>query len=207
LRVLQEREVLRLGASEPTPVDIRIIAATHCDLRERIIDGRFREDLYYRVNILRLNVVPLRERTQDIPILAKAILQKISRRPEDMDFDQGQLRDLMPYLLEHRWPGNIRELENIIERAALSFQELSERKTAEAFQTLFPELFEGPYQDKRKTSPQMLGEDLRRFGKATEVAHVRKIVDTCNGDLDEAARRLGISRTTLWRRLRADTSS
>ncbi|VVP67147.1 Anaerobic nitric oxide reductase transcription regulator NorR [Pseudomonas fluorescens] len=202
LRVLQEREVLRLGASEPTPVDIRVIAATHCDLRERIGDGRFREDLYYRLNILRLAVAPLRERLQDIAPLAQAILQKIPRRPEAMSFDQQHLQHLMPYLLKHRWPGNIRELENIIERAALSAHELNDRQSAGTLPALFPELFEGDDLPARPASLQLPGADLRSVGKASEVAHVRQVVEACNGDLDEAARRLGISRTTLWRRLR-----
>ncbi|WP_433770451.1 propionate catabolism operon regulatory protein PrpR [Pseudomonas putida] len=203
LRVLQEREVLRLGASEPTPVDIRVIAATHCDLRERIADGRFREDLYYRLNILRLAVPPLRERPQDIATLARAILQKLPRQPQAKGFDQQQLQDLMPWLLKHRWPGNIRELENIIERAALSGRELSERQASGTLHTLFPELFEGADAESQLTGAQPFGVDLRSFGKATEVAHVRQVVEACNGDMDEAARRLGISRTTLWRRLRA----
>lgn len=205
LRVLQEREVLRLGASEPTPVDIRVIAATHCDLRGRIGDGRFREDLYYRLNILRLAVPPLRARREDIPALASAILQKLPHRPGAAGLHQQLLQHLMPYLLEHQWPGNIRELENIIERAALSAQEVVQSNAGATLPSLFPELFEGV--DRPIPSPAPHGQDLRSVGKSSEVAHVRHVLDTCNGDMDEAARRLGISRTTLWRRLRVARSS
>ncbi len=203
LRVLQEREVLRLGASEPTPVDIRVIAATHCDLRSRIGDGRFREDLYYRLNILRLVVPPLRERPGDIPLLAGAILEKLPQRPDAGGAGQRLLQRLMPYLQQHQWPGNIRELENLVERAALSAQALGEDSGAAALHTLFPELFEVLGAQALAPESAAPAQDLRSVGKAREVAHVRQVLEACNGDLEEAARRLGISRTTLWRRLRA----
>ncbi|MNZ40873.1 Propionate catabolism operon regulatory protein [compost metagenome] len=201
LRVLQEREVLRLGASEPTPVDIRVIAATHCDLRARIADGRFREDLFYRLNILRLAVPPLRERAQDIPTLVGAILERLPRAPGAPRLDAQALRPLLPYLLRHRWPGNIRELENIVERAALSAHELEGGEAGPALGTLFPELFEGE-QAGLPAPPVAASDDLRSLGKAAEAAHARQVLHACHGDMDETARRLGVSRTTLWRRLR-----
>ncbi|MGE8409167.1 MAG: propionate catabolism operon regulatory protein PrpR [Pseudomonas sp.] len=203
LRVLQEREVLRLGASEPTPVDIRVVAATHCDLRERIAEGRFREDLYYRLNILRLAVPPLRERIADIPLLAKAILQRLPLPAPATG--QKLLERLMPYLQNHRWPGNIRELENLVERAALSILSLNEACTDQQLRPLFPELFEESPQRSADGTAQSSAEDLRHVGKSSEVAHVKKVLAACAGDMNEAARRLGISRTTLWRRLRGTT--
>ncbi|MFD2643643.1 propionate catabolism operon regulatory protein PrpR [Pseudomonas japonica] len=196
LRVLQEREVLRLGASEPTPVDLRVLAATHCDLRERIADGRFREDLYYRLNILRLAVPPLRERAADIPLLANAILQRL---PESAAAaGRTLLERLMPTLQNHAWPGNIRELENLVERAVLSAPSLGDDPGELLLRPLFPELF-----DHSEEQTLDAAEDLRHVGKSSEVAHVRKVLAACAGDVNEAARRLGISRTTLWRRLRA----
>ncbi len=200
LRVLQEREVLRLGASEPTPVDIRVVAATHCDLRGRIADGRFREDLYYRLNILRLAVPPLRDRIPDIPLLANAILQRLPL--STVAAGQKLLERLMPNLQTHRWPGNIRELENLVERAALSAQSLTDERNHHQLRPLFPELFEESSQQPSDTEDSTTAEDLRHVGKASEVAHVQKVLAACEGDMNEAARRLGISRTTLWRRLR-----
>ncbi|RJG08928.1 propionate catabolism operon regulatory protein PrpR [Pseudomonas cavernicola] len=202
LRVLQEREVLRLGASEPTPVDIRVVAATHCDLRARIADGRFREDLFYRLNILRLAAPPLRERVQDIPILVGAILERLPRAPGSPQPEAQAFGPLMPYLLRHRWPGNIRELENIVERMAISAQELEDGDPGRSLATLFPELFEGEQAGLPLATAAPAADDLRSLGKAAEAAHARQILDACRGDQDEAARRLGVSRTTLWRRLR-----
>ncbi len=200
LRVLQEREVLRLGASEPTPVDIRVVAATHCDLRRRIADGRFREDLYYRLNILRLAIPPLRERAPDIPLLANAILQRLP--PPTAAAGQKLLERLMPNLQTHQWPGNIRELENLVERAALSAQSLSDEGSDHQLRPLFPELFEEISQQPPDTDDSSTAGDLRHVGKASEVAHIQKVLAACAGDMNEAAHRLGISRTTLWRRLR-----
>ncbi|MBO3276869.1 propionate catabolism operon regulatory protein PrpR [Pseudomonas schmalbachii] len=200
LRVLQEREVLRLGASEPTPVDIRVIAATHCDLVARIADGRFREDLYYRLNILRLAVPPLRERHGDIGILARAILRRIPALHGTPRDDEELLGRLLPHLLEHRWPGNIRELENILERAALSARELAQAGSVAELRALFPELFAAAANAAPQPAPV---HDLRQLGKAAEAAHARQVLEACAGDLEEAARRLGVSRSTLWRRLKA----
>ncbi|QHG64629.1 propionate catabolism operon regulatory protein PrpR [Pseudomonas putida] len=203
LRVLQEREVLRLGAAEPTPVDIRVIAATHRDLRARVREGEFREDLYYRVNILRLAIPPLRERPQDIPMLARALLTKLSPRMPTSAAPHALLDRLMPYLQQHGWPGNIRELENIIERAVLSANVLQDTNTDLELHALFDELFEPPSAHSPQAVAPHIGQDLRSLSRAQESARVSEMVALCEGDMDEAARRLGISRTTLWRRLRS----
>lgn len=203
LRVLQEREVLRLGASEPTQVDIRIVAATHRDLSDLIAAGHFREDLYYRLNILRLAVPALRERVEDIPLLARSILDRLPLLPAAIDTGRLVLEQLMPHLEAHRWPGNIRELENLVERAALSPQSLGDGpgESSSTLQALFPELFPRDAITRAKVGGAP-ATDLRSISKASEIALVQCVVEACNGDLDEAARRLGISRTTLWRRLR-----
>ncbi|QXH33203.1 propionate catabolism operon regulatory protein PrpR [Pseudomonas muyukensis] len=202
LRVLQEREVLRLGAAEPTPIDIRVIAATHRDLRARVRDGEFREDLYYRVNILRLVIPPLRERPEDIPMLAQFLLTKLSARTPTSTAPHVLLERLMPYLQQYSWPGNIRELENIVERAVLSANVLQDASTALELQTLFDELFEPPSIPSPQAVAPHLAQDLRSLSRAQESARVSEMVERCEGDMDEAAKRLGISRTTLWRRLR-----
>lgn len=203
LRVLQEREVLRLGAAEPTPVDIRVIAATHRDLRTRINESEFREDLYYRLNILRLAIPPLRERSRDIPMLAKSILGRQAPQGSATDSAQALLDRLMPQLKQHSWPGNIRELENIVERAALSANALQDKNSPLQLQVLFDELFESRPLLPHTPGAMSAAQDLRSLSRAQEVKRVREMLALCEGDMDEAARRLGISRTTLWRRLKA----
>ena len=117
LRVMQEREFMRLGGMETIKVDVRIIAATNCDLRQMVEDGRFREDLFYRLHVININLPPLRERKDDIPYLAQHFLEKFgveNNRP-DLELTPEAL-DLM---MDYDWPGNVRELENVMERAVV----------------------------------------------------------------------------------------
>lgn len=201
LRVLQEREVLRLGACEPTPVDIRVIAATHCDLPARIADQRFRQDLYYRLNILRLAVPPLRERIADIVPLFNALLARHCRANGLPSSSDEHVQQLMPLMLRHPWPGNIRELENIAERATFCLSTQGHDDEVD-LATLFPEFFEAGAAAAAKR-PLAATDNLRSLGKAAETAHARQVLDGCDGDMDEAARRLGVSRSTVWRRVRS----
>jgi DNA-binding NtrC family response regulator len=124
LRVIQEREFMPLGSSEIVKVDVRIIAATNADLRKLVEDGRFREDLYYRLNVINIALPPLRDRKSDIPLLVDYFFQKYCEENKRFLDDQGrsQLRfapEAMQVLMEHSWPGNVRELENAIERAVV----------------------------------------------------------------------------------------
>jgi len=198
LRVLQEREVLRLGASEPTPLNIRVIAATHQDLQQQIINKRFREDLYYRLNILRVSVPPLRERTSDINSLMMRISKNLAQGNVDQEKATNQvLKALTPQLVQHPWKGNIRELENLVERAHLVSQFPNQNHSTEA---LFPELFSDSFN--QSVSSKKPKESLKASGKAAEIVHIQKVLDSHNGDLAKTAKALGISRSTLWRRLR-----
>ena len=115
LRVLQERAVRRLGDNESIPVDVRVIAATHRDLRERVASGAFREDLYYRLNVVTITIPPLRERLDDLPLLARHFLDKHAQAAGKAI--TGFARETLLALGAHRWPGNVRELEHAIERA------------------------------------------------------------------------------------------
>lgn len=206
LRILQEREVLRLGGTEPIAIDVRIIAATHQDLRGAIEVGSFRTDLYYRLNILRLQTTPLRERREDIALIAHNISQRllVSGQPQGADAMPAKL---LPYLTAYTWPGNVRELENILERALLSAQELIRDGNIDekCLARLIPELFEQPEAPSfSQHSHQQEMKDLRTVSKAAEQQHVLQALEACDGNLDEAARQLGISRSTLWRRLRTE---
>jgi two-component system, NtrC family, response regulator PilR len=117
LRVMQEREFMRLGGMETIKIDVRIVAATNCDLRVMMDDGRFREDLYYRLHVINIYLPPLRERKEDIPLLAQHFLEKYGDENNKRDMElTGEALDLM---MEYDWPGNVRELENVMERAVV----------------------------------------------------------------------------------------
>jgi DNA-binding NtrC family response regulator len=124
LRVIQEREFMPLGSTDVIKVDVRILAATNSDLRELVKEGRFREDLYYRLNVIPIVLPPLRDRKTDIPLLVDHFLQKYSKENEKFLDAQGKPKlhfstEAMQLLVEHNWPGNVRELENAVERAVV----------------------------------------------------------------------------------------
>ena len=121
LRVLQEGETRRIGMDTPTPVDVRIIAATAKDLAQEVSNNTFREDLYYRLNVLPIHIPALRERKDDIPLLVKHFIEKYNR---EHNLNIKPLKpSVLKVLIEHSWPGNIRELENIIERSMILAQD------------------------------------------------------------------------------------
>ena len=187
LRVLEEREVVRVGGTRPVPIDVRVICATHCDLNERVREGRFRADLYYRLAVLRLRLPPLRERSGDVPELAawtlKNALAALGARPHPNL--HAEMQACAPLLERYGWPGNVRELRNLMERLALHL-------AAEPLQALTPGFLQGVAPELGAAASMPLRESvdqvLARFG----------------GRRDEAAAYLGISRTTLWRRLRKE---
>ena len=195
LRILQEKEVVRLGSAQPIPIDVRVIAATHENLMQCAKDGLFRVDLYYRLNILHLRLPALRERPEDIPILALQILHASLRRAgSSLPADQA-LAPLMPYLRSYQWPGNVRELENVAERLAVS---LSAYRTASDIN----------YHDFSKNVPEIFasaGIDHRLNAVADGVPGKTMLEETmakAGGNKQRAASMLGISRTTLWRYLK-----
>src|SRR3989337_131735 len=126
LRVLQEKEFERVGGIKTIKVDVRILAATNKDLERAIREGKFREDLYYRLNVIPLSLPPLREKIEDIPVLVNYFVQEFAqkRRREPLTFSTEAIR----YLMRYRWPGNVRELENLIERLTI----LTSKKTVTA---------------------------------------------------------------------------
>jgi propionate catabolism operon transcriptional regulator len=198
LRVLQEREVLRLGGNEPTPVDVRVIAATNRDLEERVGKGAFRDDLYYRLNILHLHVPPLQERRGDIPAIAAHLLEGALRRHGAPERLHEALRLLLPLLTSYDWPGNVRQMENVLERVAVLYgdEEVAASIDARQLRFVVPELFRerGGVDGKR---------GLAAVRQESEEAQIRRVLLECGGNRTRAARRLGIGRTTLWRKLGA----
>ncbi|MGC4061494.1 MAG: propionate catabolism operon regulatory protein PrpR [Aquabacterium sp.] len=221
LRVLQEREVLRVGATEPTPVNVRVIAATHRDLMSQVQRGLFRLDLYYRLNILRLDVPPLRARLGDVAPIAQALQRKLCER---LSQSPRATQPLLDALIEHApaygWPGNVRELENLIERlmayadAPTQGQGMG-RAQAEVFlRSAAPELFDQraapaeaavPSEPAQAASPEakVATKHLKARQVEAERAEILQALADCGGDRAQASQRLGISRTTLWRKLKA----
>ncbi|MBU2952916.1 propionate catabolism operon regulatory protein PrpR [Marinobacter sp. F3R08] len=203
LRVLQEREVLRLGASEPTPVNIRVISATHQNLQERVLEGQFRQDLYFRLNILRVEAPSLRDRISDLPLLAQSMVDRLAQNAPHKHVMTTRLIDhLMPQLMSHPWQGNIRELENIVERAFLSAEFMNDSHAdTPPIEKLFPEL--NPATASSPDHQDITGTaSLQAISKASELTHIRQTLDSFNGDMSRTAKHLGISRSTLWRKLR-----
>ena len=185
LRTLQDRSIRRVGGNDAIPVDVRVVAATNRDLRRLIADGGFRDDLYYRLNVVTITVPPLRERASDIPLLAQHFLEIFARR------GGRAVKRLAPeavaLLTAYRWPGNVRELEHVIERAtALSS---SETLLLDDFP---PHLHEERDRAPRLPSEGMTLEDVKRW-------YVNKVLEEAGGNKLRAAELLGIDRRTLYR--------
>ncbi len=189
LRMLEEKEVTRVGGHQPVPVDVRVISATHCNLEEDMQQGQFRRDLFYRLSILRLQLPPLRERVADILPLAESFL-KMSLAALSVPFSAAlrqELETCQILLLLYDWPGNIRELRNMMERLALFLSvEPTPDLTPQFLQLLLPELA-------RKSAKTPIP------GLLT----AQQALEKFNGDKTAAANYLGISRTTFWRRLKS----
>ena len=189
LRVLQEKEFIRLGGTEPIKVDVRIIAATNRDIKKEIEKGRFREDLYYRLNVISFNLPPLCQRKEDIPLLCYYFLNKYAK---EMNKEVKEIsEEAMELLLSYDYPGNVRELENIIARAvALT--------------------------NSSKIELSHLPEDLKKFKIFTfrkknfplptleeqEKEYIKMVLKEVGGNKTLAAQILGIDRATLWRKLK-----
>ncbi len=189
LRVLQEREALPVGGTEPIPVDVRVIAATNRNLDEEMRRGTFRSDLYYRLNVISLHLPPLRERREDIPLLAAAFLKRIA---EDRGLDPARpTSDALDAIMVYDWPGNVRELENALEHAVVlsggkevGFGALPERVTARKSEALVADRpFENPTLE------------------VIERAYIMWILQAEGGNKSRAAEILGIDPSTLYRKL------
>ncbi len=199
LRVLQEREVQRLGSSETIKIDIRVVAATNCDLSRRIEQGKFREDLYYRLNVVPLEMPPLRNRRDDIPMLAAHFVEKICRA-ESMPVRMLS-REALVRLGEYSWPGNVRQLENVIEMAiALSGERL----------TLIPADFTLPVPARAlshaMSTPVIAlpdgGLDYEQTLAVIERSILEQALRKTGGNKKAAADMLGLKRTTLAAKVR-----
>ena len=182
LRVLQQRELMRLGSEEVIKVDVRILAATNRDLQKAIKENRFREDLYYRLNVISIHAPPLRERKEDIPLLVKAFIEKycLELNKEVVKIAPSALKLLLGY----DWPGNVRELENVIERALVigSGKEIVQEDL--------------PF-SRKEIEPYEFPKSL----KMMEKMHIERILGESDWNISRAARELGIDRQTLYNKI------
>jgi DNA-binding NtrC family response regulator len=197
LRVLQEREFERVGDSHTIKIDVRVIAATHSDLGKLVADGVFREDLYYRLNVLPVQLPPLRERREDIPLLVQHFLQRLAA-----DSGRGAMtvsQDAMRRLMAYRWPGNVRQLENTVERA-LAF---SQGRTHIDVQDLPPEMqnLSGVVEGAEAWLPED-GIDFERYIEGIELSLIKRSLERTRGNKRQAARLLNLKRTTLIEKLK-----
>lgn len=194
LRVLQEREITRVGGVTTVPVDVRVIAATHQPLQEMIKERRFRQDLYYRINTLRLILPALRERPNDIAPLAQTLFGRSLRRLGSELNPEPALAPLLPYLAAYTWPGNVRELENIADRIAV-------------YMLQFDDLASIDYFGLREDCPELyLPEHLGAKGDADHLrVRVAEELKRAKGNRTAAALKLGISRSTLWRWMKEES--
>nr|WP_027415948.1 sigma-54-dependent Fis family transcriptional regulator [Aneurinibacillus terranovensis] len=186
LRVLQNREVIRMGGHRVIPVDVRIIAATNKDLEEELRKGHFREDLFYRLNVMPIKIPALHQRKEDIHLLARSFCQKLSKR---LNRNIEEISpELMQQLEAYDWPGNVRELQNVLERTILRSQGT----------VLLPEYLPAELQSRSQLENQVGRLPWKEEMK--KQALVRSI-EQCRGNLKKAAIHLGISRSTLYRQM------
>lgn len=192
LRVLQEGEFERVGDTKTVKVDVRVIAATNQNLQDLIIQGKFRKDLFYRLNIISIELSPLRERKIDIPLLIDDFIKKHSKHISKKI--EGVSSETLSILMDYNWPGNVRELENVIERAII----LS-KGTIITPQDL-PEFLSNP---KTEDEPAVNGSlKLKDALQSPEKDLILKALDSADGNRNEAAKALGINRTTLYKKMR-----
>jgi len=210
LRVLQEKEITRMGGNAPIPVDVRIVAATNQNLQEKVQEKSFREDLYYRLNVVPISLPPLRKRPKDIPLLVDFFLQKA--RENLGTSTRGCTSEAMRLLLNYNWPGNVRELENAIQRASL----LSSGPflTPSDFPSLQPDGTSGPHQDSlegliaRKLENSLGHMDIGEFDNLYDMVLeqlerplIRIVLEKTRYNQVRAAEVLGINRNTLRKKI------
>ena len=183
LRFLQDKEYRRLGSTKTQQGDVRVVAAMNIDLEEAVREGKLRQDLYYRLNIIPLVLPPLRERREDIPLLARYFLAKYAARLNKDVTDCSP--DVMQLLVLYEWPGNVRELEHTIERAVLMC------RTGEIQPA-----------DLSLNSPRAQSQNMEELSlEAVEAVLVRKALQRFQGNVSQAAEALGLSRGALYRRM------
>jgi two-component system response regulator AtoC len=194
LRVLQENEIRPVGESKATQIDVRVIAATAKNLQEEVKKGTFREDLYYRLNVLTIQLPPLRERSEDIPLLCEHFIRRFNKRLGKSI--QGISSAAMTTLLEYQWPGNVRELENVIERGVVLGEGAQLRP-----EHLPPELLNQHMAEPVDTI--LSGYSIKSAQKLMEKTMITRALEKTGGNRTQAARLLEISHPSLLTKIKA----
>jgi DNA-binding NtrC family response regulator len=190
LRAIEERAVTPIGAAKPLQVDVRIIAATNRELKEEVDEGKFRGDLYYRLNVIHLQIPPLRERREDIPLLVEHFIRR--QNSELKKSYQGVESSALKVLMSLPWKGNIRDLNNVLERAMIL-------GNGEWITVKDLPRWEVPEADVSRS----VGHDLRRTVRAYEKSHIENVLKETHGDRTQTAELLGLSRSSLYRKIEA----
>ena len=198
LRALDEQRFLPVGASHPVHVDVRVIAATNKDLEEEIARGNFREDLFYRLNVIPFFVPPLRDRKEDIPLLVKEFLQQFGAQYGRPHVEMTE--DALAALRQYHWPGNVRELRNLVERVLIL-----NPKTQRIERKHLPMLV---YRDSARDAGKANGRSeefttLLQAREAYERDYILKKLDECHGNVSRTAEGLGLERSHLYRKMKA----
>jgi DNA-binding NtrC family response regulator len=195
LRIIQQQEFERVGGEKTIFVDVRIVCATNVDIKQAVADNHFREDLYYRLNVVEINTPPLRRHTEDIPLLCNRFLDEFKIKYQ---LEEKRLApDAMAYLMECPWPGNVRELKHVLERAVI----LSEGKYIRRDDMVVEELHK-PKSGSKPQSLEVHGPEMLLTSKEhLESNYIREILKACQWNRTEAAQRIGISRRTLYNKI------
>lgn len=188
LRALQEREVVPVGGTQPIKVDVRVITATNRDLKADVDSGAFRQDLFYRINVVEIKMPPLRDRLEDIPELSRGIIKKYSL--ELGKHIKGISHEAMQRLMKYTWPGNVRELENVIERAMI-LNSTSDIIEVSDLPSGFQNLGQG------EETGANLEDAIKRFSRQ----HIVNVLESSGGDKKQAAKDLGLGLSSLYRKL------
>jgi transcriptional regulator with PAS, ATPase and Fis domain len=197
--VLQEREFERVGDSHSIRIDVRVIAATHSDLKQLVADGAFREDLYYRLNVIPITLPPLRDRREDVPLLVRHFVEKMSR-----DLPPGRLpvtvsQEAMRCLMGCAWPGNVRQLENVVERAIALSPGRSQIEVSD-LPVEVQQASDGPG-EAEDLFPED-GVDFEAHVRRVELGLISRALEQTRGNKRQAARLLHLKRTTLIEKLK-----
>jgi two-component system response regulator HydG len=198
LRALEAKKIKRVGSEDEISVDVRVVAATNKEITQEVRKGNFRDDLYYRLNVVQIKIPPLREQKEDIPIFARHFLKKFSEelKKNIFDFSEGA----MARIIDYDWPGNIRELKNAIERAVIFAENDGLIRSRHLPQHIL-EVAEIPGVDREMEAKRDRPEEGFRTLREVEDGYIEEVLRFCGGNRIKAAEILRISPVTIWRKL------